>query len=375
MDFLDTSGYAIIPVESPALPIDSSPQAGDKRPLNNLKITQTLDERQADEGKLILEIKATAQGLVPNLEEILDLGPVGFDLVEPEDENVSVSQFDPDSDDTVIVSERSWMVTMHAQTNLPERPTTFQFGEPKLAVAENIYQRYDDADLLSVDRNISLLEKYGETNYAWLWPVMALLAAGLVTVLLVVLSPRRTQQTAAPRFALPDEITPFTVLGLLRQIERNNGFDVNRKQELATCISRLEQHYFLQVDGEEPGLEDILTSGSRRSNEVETEVVSIQSRFLEDHIVGLVGWRDDKSTTWENIGSTEAGALMPPLFSGMRYYRFRQSGSSCKYIWWAHFILKQNDYDLVTGVTLGRHFCLGVDILPFTCSNRCIFPG
>jgi len=56
-------------------------------------------------------------------------------------------------------------------------------------------------------------------------------------------------------------------------------------------------------------LEDILTSGSRRRNEVETEVVSIQSRFLEDHIVGLVGWRDDKSTTWENIGSTEAGAL------------------------------------------------------------------
>jgi hypothetical protein len=266
LDFLDTSGYAIIPVESPALPIDSSPKTGDKRPLRNLKITQTLDERQADEGKLILEIKATAQGLVPNLDEILDLGPEGFDLVEPEVENVSVSQFDPDSDDTVIVSERSWMVTMHAQSNLPDRPTTFQFGEPKLAVVENIYQRYDDADLLTVESNISLVEKYGTTNYAWLWPIMALLAAGLAAVVLVVISPRRTQQTAAPRFELPDEITPFTVLGLLRQIERNNGFDVNDKQELATCIDRLEQHYFLHVEGEEPGLEEILTNWISRAH-------------------------------------------------------------------------------------------------------------
>ncbi len=266
LDFLDTSGYAIIPVESPALPIDSSPKKGDDRPLQNLKITQTLDERQADEGKLILEIKATAQGLVPKLEDILDLVPAGFDLDEPEDEIVSVSRFDPDSDETVVVTERSWMVTMHAQSNLPERPTMFQFGEPKLAVIENIYQRYDDADLLSVAREISLQEHYGETSYAWLWPVLALLAAGVSAILLVVLSPRRTRQVAAPRFELPDAITPFTVLGLLRQIEENNGFDMNGKQELALCIDRLEQHYFFQVEGEEPSLEEIVTSWIRRSH-------------------------------------------------------------------------------------------------------------
>ncbi|MCZ6674300.1 MAG: hypothetical protein O7C75_15335, partial [Verrucomicrobia bacterium] len=56
-------------------------------------------------------------------------------------------------------------------------------------------------------------------------------------------------------------------------------------------------------------LEDVLTGGSRRRNQIETEVISVQSRFLDNHIVGLVGWREDKSTTWENIGSTEAAAL------------------------------------------------------------------
>jgi hypothetical protein len=266
LDFLDTSGYAIIPVESAALPIDSSPRAGDPRPLQNLKITQTLDERQADEGKLILEIKATAQGLIPKLEEILDLAPAGFDLVEPEDENVSVSRFDPDSDETVVVTERSWMVTMHAKTNSAELPTMFQFGEPKLALEENIYQRYDDADLLTVERTISLEEQYGETSYGWIWPVLAVLAAGVSAVLLVVITPRRTRQITAPRFQLPDAITPFTVLGLLRQIEENNGFDVNGKRELATCIDRLEQHYFFQVEGDEPSLEEIVTSWISRSH-------------------------------------------------------------------------------------------------------------
>ena len=62
-------------------------------------------------------------------------------------------------------------------------------------------------------------------------------------------------------------------------------------------------------DPQKVSLESVLVSGSRRRNEIETEVISIQSRFLDDHIVGLVGWRGDEATTWENIGSAEADAL------------------------------------------------------------------
>ena len=80
------------------------------------------------------------------------------------------------------------------------------------------------------------------------------------------LVPRRTLPTAVPRFELPDSITPFTVLGLLRQIERNNGFDGHGKLELATCINRLEQHYFLRIDDDEPDLEEIAESWIRRSH-------------------------------------------------------------------------------------------------------------
>ena len=41
--------------------------------IEKLQITQSLDERQAKDGKLILEVKATARGLVPDLETILDV--------------------------------------------------------------------------------------------------------------------------------------------------------------------------------------------------------------------------------------------------------------------------------------------------------------
>ena len=43
LDFLDTSGYAVIPVESPALVIDASDAAGDERPFSKLALTQTLE--------------------------------------------------------------------------------------------------------------------------------------------------------------------------------------------------------------------------------------------------------------------------------------------------------------------------------------------
>ena len=266
LDFLDTSGYAVIPVETPALPIDASPKSGDERPLQNLTITQTLDERQADEGKLILEVKASAQGLVPKLDDILDLAPQGFDLVETEDEGVSVSRFDPDSDDTVVVTERTWMVTMQAQADLAERPTAFQFGAAKRDVEEIIYQRYDDADLLSVEREISLVEQYGETSYAWIWPIAGALVIGVVLVGGFALTRRRAPETVVSRLELPDTITPFTVLGLLRQIERNNGFDGNGKQELNRCINRLEEHYFFLGEGEEPNLEEIAEGWVQRAH-------------------------------------------------------------------------------------------------------------
>ena len=86
LDFMDTSGYVVLPVESPALPVDATPAKGSVRPFEKLQITQTLDERQAADGKLILEVKATARGLVPDLESIVELDHAGFQVEKVDDQ-------------------------------------------------------------------------------------------------------------------------------------------------------------------------------------------------------------------------------------------------------------------------------------------------
>ena len=115
LDFLDTSGYVVIPVESPAVVVDATAPKGTQRPVKDLQIAQTLDERQADDGKLILEISATAKGLVPDLDEIVDLNLDDFEIVNVDDQGVLPQSFDKESDEIQILSDRSWTVEYKAR--------------------------------------------------------------------------------------------------------------------------------------------------------------------------------------------------------------------------------------------------------------------
>ena len=150
LDFMDTSGYVVLPVESPTIPVDAAPASGPVHPFEKLQITQTLDERQAQDGKLILEIKGVARGLVPDLDEILALDHAGFQVEKVDDQGLSVSKFDPDSEATMIDSDRTWLVSYRAAADQPKPPATFRFASAKVDGAEMTYQRYVDADLAKV---------------------------------------------------------------------------------------------------------------------------------------------------------------------------------------------------------------------------------
>ncbi len=141
LDFLETSGYVVLPIESATLPIDAGAAKAPTRPLHKLQISQILDERQADKGKLVLEIKAAALGLVPELDKILTLDQAQFVIEKSIDQGVSVVRFDPDSEQNAVVSERSWIITFKAKTDLSEPATVFRFGVAKVDEAELTYQR------------------------------------------------------------------------------------------------------------------------------------------------------------------------------------------------------------------------------------------
>jgi len=59
------------------------------------------------------------------------------------------------------------------------------------------------------------------------------------------------------------------------------------------------------LDAHTVSLVPLLGGGSRGKNEITTETFSVQSRWLDDHLVGLVGWRADSQKTWANITPNE----------------------------------------------------------------------
>ncbi len=244
LDFLDTSGYVVLPVSSPVVAIDASREPTAVPAAADVEITQILDERKAKEGKLGLEIKAVANGLLPRLEQLLDLAPKHFDVEKITDQGLSVSRFTDDQDG--VVAERSWVVTMTAKKDLEELPATFEFAAPKVDGARTIHQRYADADLVSVGREISLLERYGERAT----PTSVYLFAGLILALCVGLgfmSTRRRDPTqVVSGWKLPEQLTPFTVLGLLREIEASRRLPDARLDELRQAIRSVERQFFAE---------------------------------------------------------------------------------------------------------------------------------
>ncbi len=265
LDFLDTSGYVILPIESPALPIDASAKKGDSRPLKDVSITQTLDERQADEGKLIVEIKATGHGLIPDLDELLELKSEQFVIVETDDQGLSVSQFDPETEESLVVAERTWLVTLEAAEGLDKMPKSFAFGSPMIEVKEALYQRYDDADLAQVESTVQLNQRYGKTSRAWMWIVAGVAGLSVCVVAFLVLLPRHEPTIVQQKYQLPEDISPFTVLGLLRQIQSTNGLDQRGHDELTSTISRIEQSYFTEDQQVDDDLHEIANDWVRRA--------------------------------------------------------------------------------------------------------------
>jgi len=262
LDFLDTSGYAVLPVESSIVPIDARDPVGDARPYEKLGLTQTLDERQAKDGKLLVEIKATAHGLVPDLPALVDVAPEGFDVVKTDDHGVSVVKLEEEG--ATIASERTWTMQLRAKEGLTELPATFTFAEPKVETATNERFRYVDADLASVEPTVSLERQYGEVSRAWIGWTAALLVAlagGFVFVR------RMAKPTVAPksRFQVPETVTPFNVIGLLRDIQRNDGLAPDARLSLAGDIDRIERHYFGDERVEVPDLRSVAETWAGRA--------------------------------------------------------------------------------------------------------------
>ena len=260
-DFLDTSGYTVLPVGSSPVAIDASAKA-EPRPFSGLEVTQILDERRADEGKVTLEIKATAKGLVPDLETILQVDTPGFVVSKRDDQGASVARFAEDQDG--IMSERVWLLAL-TPAEAGSHPRSFVFGKPRLPDMKVVYQRYNDADLATVSEEVVLAGGYGARTPIWVWIALgaALVAYG---VWFFAVRPSRSTGVADDHaLRMPKKVTPFTVLGLLQQIAARTTLDDAGRQSLLAAMARIEACHFGRTDDPTLDLEAVAHEWLRRT--------------------------------------------------------------------------------------------------------------
>ena len=244
LDFLDTSGYVVLPVETAAVPIDCRDSAGDTRPLDKLTVTQTLDERQADKGILLLEVKAVGVGLVPPLKDLCEFAPAGFEITKTDDQGVAVKKFEEDADKNGVVTERIWTLTLKGQEGQSELPKSFTFGTVKVPTKESLFQRYADADLVTVEQTVPLEKTYGKEGRAprWMRNVAIALVIGIIGLIIRLATwARRPKQTDT---GLPADVDAFTVAALLRDAQTKPGLTGEQKAALSADLETVERYYF-----------------------------------------------------------------------------------------------------------------------------------
>lgn len=246
LDFLDTSGHVVLPVASASLPVDAS-KATASRPFRDLKVTMTLDERNAAEKvEWHLEVKTTAEGLPPALASLMALPPEGFKVVKTEDRELQIQELTTQSDDGAPLSTHEYRLTLK-----PDGASPSQFTFPKLtALASNalaaddavMRQRYLDVDLLPVGETVALNEQTGlARGWFWLIAVIALLAASAAWVWTrLSRKPVEIVEKAGP--SLPSRLTPVSLLHWLQQLE--GRVEDDRKEKLKSEIEGLQRAAF-----------------------------------------------------------------------------------------------------------------------------------
>ncbi len=240
-DFLDTSGYTVLPIGTSPVVVDASRKSAEPRPCKDLTVTQILDERRADEGRIVLEIKASATGLVPELEQVLELTTPGFKVAKRDDQGASVVKFAEDADS--VVTERVWLLSLEPADS-SFTPGTFTFGKPRSDDIKAVYQRYDDADLATVDPQIALSGKRSGQIPLWFWIAFGI---GLLAYFVWFFTSKPGGRGSAQKLDLlqmPSSVTAFSVLRLLDQVGQRARLDAAAQQQLAADRERIERAHF-----------------------------------------------------------------------------------------------------------------------------------
>jgi hypothetical protein len=254
LDFMDQRGQVVLPVASQIILLDARPTRVDSRPINDLEVTQILDDREIGEGLVTLEVKASGKGLVPELSELVKTNFTDLRVEEITDQGLSVAQVDAESDELAPVTERNWLLKLRVTENAPAS-LAFHFPEAAIAGAKTIFKRYADADLVEVEPKLALAGLTLRPRPWWQWLVVGIVLLGVAGGAVWWLrrhQPETSQEE--PVYVLPEPTTPFTVMSLLRRMQGDTSLRWSEasRAELTQNIQRLEAHFFARERNGDP---------------------------------------------------------------------------------------------------------------------------
>jgi hypothetical protein len=203
---------------------------------------------------LTLEIKASAKGLLPALPELLRTNFTGLQVEETTDHGLAIARIDTEGDDVSAVSERDWLLKLRVPEKAPAS-LVFHFPEAMLKGDKMIYKRYADADLVEVKPEVALSGLALRPRPIWPW-----FAAGTLLIVLagagvwIARSRKPVAEDVASRYNLPEPVTPFMVIGLLRRMHGDGSLkwgETNRV-ELKQTIQQLENYFFARERNGDP---------------------------------------------------------------------------------------------------------------------------
>jgi len=249
LDFVDQYGAVILPLRSQVVLVNSRASQPPARRVAELKIKQTLDDREIDKESVRLEIDATGKGIIGDLDNMLDVGKEhlsGLTIKNIIAHDQEVASLDTTGEEIQPVSRRSWVVELE----LPSDKSVTEFSFPTATAADKAevsYERYADADIVTVASVVPLDGgRFTTKTNLWMFAV-----AGGIAVLVVVgfllrrfLTPAATDSQHA--YQMPTELTPFSLVVMLKRMHADPrlSFSAADRSSLGTTIEQLELRFF-----------------------------------------------------------------------------------------------------------------------------------
>jgi hypothetical protein len=262
LDYFDLSGPVAIPVTSAETLIQMEEKRGTRRPYSDIKVVQILDTRQLYvNGKLSLQVTASGLGLMPDIDDILDLTPLKqcVPIGKIEDElGTQVQQLNPFDKVVTVSSSREWLLELDSEKILDADSLVDLVYPTAIDASINIENKmYRDVELVAVAQPKVRLGKAAEGELdASGAPIVAAppeyglwaaLAVGLLVVLAVVgvaikRAPQERPIRAADVFKMPEKVDAFVVIRLLRSLSLSELVDFSAEQQarLREEIKRIE---------------------------------------------------------------------------------------------------------------------------------------